>query len=89
MCLIALTATRPYMEEEKILTNIYKRLDFHNLIDPKYDIDHAKRPTYTVVSNIDDFLKRSTGYGAIIWTSNEQSGHIQAAVHCREQRREK
>lgn len=85
MCLIALTATRPYQQEEKVFNNIYKKLGFHALIDPKYDIKHEERPRYIIVEDVDEFLKIRKGYGAIIWTNSKDAGGIQSAVHASEQ----
>ena len=89
MCLIALTATRPHQQQEKVLTSIYKKLDFHSLIDPTHDIEHEGKPEYILVDDVEDFLKKSKGYGAIIWTDDEKSDEIMAAVSIRETRREK
>ena len=77
------------MQEERVLTYIYKKLDFHNLIEPVHDIVHPAKPKYTEVKDVDDFLKKSTGYGAIIYTTSERSGEMEAAVKIRDLSREK
>ena len=50
-CLVALTATRP-SQEEALFSSIYKKIEFHNMVDHQYDIKHEERTNFTNIDSL-------------------------------------